>query len=271
MRSQVQSVDNKNNVIYSQNRSDFGPKEIRLIGDSLVKHVIPGRLIRESDVKVIKHDTYHLGEIKSLIDSENSGFKNVDVSAIHCGTNDIKEQTADTCLEKMKAIVDSLQTVNPTMKINPSDIVPRGDNEISDINWQELNVKLLKEYNLNPRITFCDHNNLARNGSTANQFYAVDKIHLNENGTKVLASNISTAVKNVLRTKPTIIILRRGVTVKIDVFVREKVTDVSSCVVYLSQHTACIHFRNFLLIFSFGLTDYEIISKTCVNIINTSM
>ena len=59
----------------------------------------------------------------------------------------------------------------------------------------------MKEYNLNPRITLCDHNNLAGNGSIANQFYAVDKIHLNENGTKVLASNISTAIKNVLAIK----------------------------------------------------------------------
>ena len=101
----------------------------------------------------------------------------------------------------MKAIVDSLQTVNPKMKIILSNVAPRGDSKIYNINWQELNVKLLKEYNLNPRITFCDHNNLARNGSTAKQFYAVDKIHLNENGTKVLASNISTAIKNVLGIK----------------------------------------------------------------------
>ena len=124
------------------------------------------------------------------------------MSAIHCGTNDdINEQTAETYLEKMKAIVDSLQTVNPKIKIILSNITPRGDNEMYDINRQELNVKRLKEYNLNPRITFCDHNNLARNGSTANQFYAVDKINLNENGTKVLASNISTAIKNVLGIK----------------------------------------------------------------------
>ena len=101
----------------------------------------------------------------------------------------------------MKAIVDSLQTVNQKMKIILSNIAPRGDNEIYDINRQELNVKLLKEYNLNPRITFCDHNSLARNGSTANQFCAVENIHLNENGTKMLASNISTAIKNVLGIK----------------------------------------------------------------------
>ena len=141
LRSQVQSVDNQNNVIYSLDGSDFGPKEIRLIGDSLIKHVIPERLIRDSDVKVIKHDAYHLDEIKSLIDSEDSGFKNVDVSVIHCGTNDIKEQTADTCLEKMKAIVDSLQTVNPKMKIILSNIAPRGDNEIYDILKGEIGSK----------------------------------------------------------------------------------------------------------------------------------
>ena len=60
------------------------------------------------------------------------------MSVIHCGVNDIKEQTADTCLEKMKAIVDSLQTVNPKMKIILSNIAPRGDNEIYDINPQDL-------------------------------------------------------------------------------------------------------------------------------------
>ena len=99
------------------------------------------------------------------------------MSVIHCGTKDIKEQTADTRLEEMKAVVDSLQTVILKVKIIPSNIAPRGDSEIYDINRQELYVKLLKEYNLNPRITFCDHSNLARNDSTANQFYAVDKIH----------------------------------------------------------------------------------------------
>ena len=41
LTSQVQSVDNQNNVIYSQDESDFGPKEIRLISDSHTKHVIP--------------------------------------------------------------------------------------------------------------------------------------------------------------------------------------------------------------------------------------
>ena len=45
LRSQVQSVYNQNNVIYSQDGSDFGPKEIRLIGDSLIKHAFPERLI----------------------------------------------------------------------------------------------------------------------------------------------------------------------------------------------------------------------------------
>ena len=95
----------------------------------------------------------------------------------------------------MKSVVDSLQAINPKMKLVPSCIAPRGDEESYDINRQELNLRLLKEYSLNPAVTLCDNNNLANHGRIIHKFYAVDKIHLNEEGSSVLASNISSTLK----------------------------------------------------------------------------
>ena len=192
----------KVNDLYNEDGSDSGPKEVMLIGDSLIKQIIPDRLVpRDCDVHVVNQNAFHLEEIKSLVESSASTFKTVDVTVIHCGTNDIKEQTADACFDMMKSVVTSLHTVNPDMKVVISNIAPRGDEEIFDINRQEYNVKLLKEYSLNPKVTLCDNSNLAKQGKIINKFYGMDKVHLNEEGSKVLAANIGFSIKSVLGIK----------------------------------------------------------------------
>ena len=166
-----------------------------LIGDSLIKQIIPDPLVpRDCDVHIVNQNAFHLEEIKSLVESSASTFKTVDVTVIHCGTNDIKKQTADAFFNMMKSAVTSLHTVNPN-------IAPRVDEEIFDINPQEYNVKLLKEYSLNPKETLCDNSNLAKQGKIINKFYGMDKVHLNEEGSKVLAANISFSIKSVLGIK----------------------------------------------------------------------
>ena len=84
------------------------------------------------------------------------------------------------------------------MKVVISYIPPKGDEEIFYINRQEYNVKLLKEYNLNPKVTLCNNSNSAKQGDIINKFYGVDKVHLNEEGSKVLAANIGFSIKSVL-------------------------------------------------------------------------
>ena len=192
-------VSEVNSAPQSDDESDFGPKEVLLMGDSLIKQIIPEHLLpRSCDVTFDKQTAYHLQEIKSLVESSPSTFKNVSITVIHCGTNDVKSQTAETCFDTMKSVVDNLQAVNPKMKIVLSCMAPRGDEESYDINRQELNLRLLKEYSLNPVVTLCDNNNLASHGRIINKFYAIDKIHLNEEGSSVLASNISSALKYVM-------------------------------------------------------------------------
>ena len=108
-----------------------------------------------------------------------------------------KTETSETCLDKMTSTVSILQEINPGVKIVLSNIAPRGNAEVLDINRQEFNIKLLKEYSLDPNVTFSDNNNLSRHGSIIEKCYGRNNVHLNREGTKILAPNISKILKAV--------------------------------------------------------------------------
>ena len=82
------------------------------------------------------------GLINSLYD-----FKDNCTCVIHCGTNDITSLPADVIANKLKDVVDLALEKNPNMNVIISNIVPRGDDHMIDITRQELNIKILKEFN----------------------------------------------------------------------------------------------------------------------------
>ena len=172
-----------------------------MLGDSLLKQVIPERLLPSGyDAQIDKYEAYRIDDIANA--AENEVLKDADVIVLHSGTNDIKTATSETCLDKMTSTVAFLQEINPDVKIVLSNVIaPRGDAEVLDINRQEFNVKLLKEYSLDPNVTISDNNNLSRHGSIIEKFYGRDNVHLNREGTKILASNISKSLKAVLGIK----------------------------------------------------------------------
>ena len=191
-----------NNDLESMHQTDLNetPKRVVLLGDSLLKQVIPERLLPSGyDGKIDKYEAYRIDDIANAV--ENEVLKDADVILLHSGTNDIKTETSETCLDKMTSTVAFLQEINPDVKIILSNIAPRGDAEVLDINRQEFNIKLLKEYSLDPDVTISDNNNLSRHGSIIEKFYGRDNVHLNREGTKILASNISKSLKAVLGIK----------------------------------------------------------------------
>ena len=51
----------KVNDLYNEDGSDFGPKEVMLIGDSLIKQIIPDCLVpRDCDVHIVNQNAFHL-------------------------------------------------------------------------------------------------------------------------------------------------------------------------------------------------------------------
>ena len=171
-----------------------------MLGDSLLKQVIPKRLLPSSyDAQIDKYEAYRMDDIATAV--ENEVLKDADVILLHSGTNDIKTETSETCLDKMTSTVAFLQEINPGVKIVLTNIAPMGDTEVLDINRQEFNIKLLKVYSLDPNVTISDNNNFSRHGSIIEKFYGRDNVHLNREGTKILASNISKSLKAVLGIK----------------------------------------------------------------------
>ena len=133
------------------------------------------------------------GLINSLYD-----FKDNCTCVIHCGTNDVTSSPADVIANKLKDVVNLALEKNPNMNVIISNIVPRGDDHMIDITQQELNIKILKEFNnCGMSVGICDNSNLASRGFINNKFFAQDKVHLNEIGTKVLAANIGSYLRKI--------------------------------------------------------------------------
>ena len=81
-----------------------------------------------------------------------------------------------------------IKTVNeklPDTNIIFSNIIPRGEYDL-DIKRQEFNLKMLqKSEEFNFKVN--DNSNLSSRGNIIEKFFASDKIHLSEIGTKIFA------------------------------------------------------------------------------------
>ena len=105
------------------------PKRVVLLRDFLLKQVIPERLLPSGyDAQIDKYKAYWIDDIANAV--ENEVLKGADVILLHSGTNDIKTETSDTCLDKITSAVAFLQEINPDVKIVLSNIAPRGDAEV---------------------------------------------------------------------------------------------------------------------------------------------
>ena len=51
-----------------------------------------------------------------------------------------------------------------------------------DINRQQYNIKLLKEYILSLNVMISENNNLSKHGTVIKRFYGYDQIHFCQNG-----------------------------------------------------------------------------------------
>ena len=70
-------------------------KKILLIGDSLIKHIIPEHLLPQRfNFEVLVEKAYHMEEIPNVINSFDN-FTDISTLVIHCGTNDIQSVPVD--------------------------------------------------------------------------------------------------------------------------------------------------------------------------------
>ena len=128
-KSNIVSIDDDTEV----QRQSVGTKKAVIIGDSMIKQIIPEHLLPEKySFQIQKHTVYHIDDIPGLINSLDD-FKDNCTCVIHCGTDDITSLPADVIANKLKDVVNLALEKNPNMNVIISNIVPWGDNHMIDI------------------------------------------------------------------------------------------------------------------------------------------
>eukprot|EP00794_Sanderia_malayensis_P001292 gene1292-1426_t len=185
-------------VAYSLNAISNGYTMIiitrTIIGDSIVKHIQTNKILSKNpEINVNKIIAYTWSQVEETVADQNLTLP--DNIVIHTGTNDLRDGiSADEIINSAKKTADIILSRNANAHLTFSAIIPRGDNELLDIERQDVNLKMLKWCHNQERIEFVDNTNLVRGGINV-KMYAQDKIHLNETGTKLPASNIGFSLK----------------------------------------------------------------------------
>ncbi|XP_006819739.1 uncharacterized protein LOC102802281 [Saccoglossus kowalevskii] len=159
-----------------------------LIGDSLIKHIDVVKLSKKQVDKI---------RASTILDVEQQikicSMEHVNKLILHVGSNDIdnSKQSGDVIEDIVNLAHLSKSRMNTSSTVIVSGILPRGNSELN---------KKIKEVYLNVKsriddqdgMIFVDHNKLYG----TKKYYHSDNIHLNDIGTKVLAANIISAIKN---------------------------------------------------------------------------
>ena len=145
---------------------------------------------------VLVEKAYLIEEIPNVINSFDN-FTDISTLVIHCGTNDIQSVPVDILINKLKNVISLALELNPNIKIIVSNLTPRGDDLMLDLTRQEFNIKILKEFNDNSAVLISDNTRLSTDGFITDKFYGQDKIHLNVDGTKILAANLGSSLRKI--------------------------------------------------------------------------
>ena len=154
-------------------------QSVVLIGDSIIKNIVPQKLTRK---KVYKF-TYPVRTVEEIDQEFRNKCSNTEAShvIIHCGTNNMTTDTANECASKIEQLCSTVKMIYPNAKIGVSGLTERNDVSIHD-KLLEVNSKIKEMCALN-KYSFIHHVNIDR--SCLNK----SKIHLNAKGSALLAAS----------------------------------------------------------------------------------
>ena len=158
---------------------------IFVISDSMLKLIKPEGLIAENNMKITKKWSANIEEAIKVTEEINK----VKCMIFHVGTNDLKHVPVDIMVQSMSKLIDLAATKSDHIII--SNIIPRYDDNQSYIKLQLFNAKLSQMYlDGSEKVTISDNMNLGVRADYMSKYYDSDNIHINEEGSKILASNI---------------------------------------------------------------------------------
>ena len=162
-------------------------KFVSIIGDSIIKDVKGYELSKDENLVVVK--SFRGATTKAMYHYMIPTVeKHPDVLIIHTGTNDLKEEKdPKEVARKVIDLAKKAQTYDPGMKVNVSLLTPRKDGFSKQV--IEVNRHLKDLCNEN-QIAFIDHSNVTTNHLNRS------KLHLRENGSKLISKNFESFIYN---------------------------------------------------------------------------
>ena len=163
-------------------------QKIVLIMDSNGKYIDPKLLYpAEKSVTTKKLRCPLTGDLENLID-ESSFTQTPKITVVHCGTNDLDNSDPKAVTN---SITNSINKLSQRLisKIIVSGLLPRKDFSNKEI--YNINLELLKRFQLLPNLHFADHSNLLSQDETN---LLVDKKHLNDTGIRLFTKNLKISI-----------------------------------------------------------------------------
>jgi ribA/ribD-fused uncharacterized protein len=158
-----------------------------LIGNSQTEDINPDRFSEKT--KLIKVKQYTIKQANEWVNSRNiMPHRDAEYITIHEITNDVRSDSVSTVVNNMKTLVNSVKNQFDKPKILISLGTPRDDGLQDKVS--EVNSAIRDTFKNDRQVKTCHHQNLSERGRIIAKFYAKDKYHLNDTGTRILAANL---------------------------------------------------------------------------------
>lgn len=189
-----------NENIFPNFRNDDGMKNVFVVGSSTLKKLSPRKMSTENVNTKVK--TIRGGRIRDIEDCliqyiSEGRLNNVDVIAVHVGTNNVSDRDSiHAIMEDYRNIISTVRQSLPYTKLIISSILPRPSNQSANKMIAEVNnqLQMLKE----PMVEILDNTlDFLYNNSPDQDLFA-DHVHTNTAGAKVLSHNIMSVASKML-------------------------------------------------------------------------
>mgnify|MGYP001794596732 CR=1 FL=1 len=186
------STENQNSSSPKDGQLEASPKKLKptvvIAGDSMVKYINGWKICRNHSTTYVKSFSGATVNDMSHYIKPSVGRK-PDEIILHVGTNDIKFKEAREIAEKIVDLGREIQDESPDTKVTISSIIERSDDS--------LNVKIREVNKIIAKFAKQNHWSLLSNANITKEQLNSSGLHLNPEGTKILASNFISHIKKI--------------------------------------------------------------------------
>ena len=206
LKDQIEYMRNQSTKDNSQGQSISPQDEVQqlsksedvlVIGDSHLIRINPEWLLKKENKKTKIKISYKLDDTRRTLSSLKSKH---DCIMIHCGTDDLKDKSPESMMSALSECIDNATT--KAGKVIVGSLIPRYDDPQLNLKTQIFNTSLLENsLDANAPFLLGDISNLHVREDLVSKYFVNDKLHLNQDGSSILAANMRRSICNALQIK----------------------------------------------------------------------